>query len=88
MIAVAKFQQIFIDIQLSFKADSQLSTSWKAFLRLLHHPAMLAQLFAALNASSLNVTSNVPLSHVRTTAPVVIALVGVQLCHSFKGMPE
>jgi hypothetical protein len=52
MIAVAKFQQIFIDIQLSFKADSQLSTSWKAFLRLLHHPAMLAQLFAALNASS------------------------------------
>nr|MBS3719750.1 hypothetical protein [Delftia sp. PE138] len=54
----------------------------------LHHPAMLAQSLATLNASPGNAAGDAPLSQVRTATLVVIALVGMQLRWSFAGAPS
>ena len=43
-----------MDIQPSFKADSQLAKACKPAVRPLHHPPVFAQPLAALNASSGN----------------------------------
>jgi len=77
-----QFQQRFVDVQPSFKADSQIAQACKPSVRPLHHPSVLAQPLAGLNASS----GNTPLSQMRTATLVVIALVGVQLGWSFAGM--
>ena len=54
----------------------------------LHHPAMLTQSLATLNASPGNAAGDAPLSQVRTATLVVIVLVGVQLRWSFAGAPS
>ena len=83
-----QFQQRFVDIQPSFKADSQLAKACKPSMGPLHHPSMLAQSLATLNASPGNAAGDAPLSQVRTATLVVIALVGVQLRWSFAGAPS
>ncbi|MPN43363.1 hypothetical protein SDC9_190922 [bioreactor metagenome] len=57
-------------------------------MRPLHHPAMLAQSLATLNASPGNVAGDAPLPQVRTATLVVIALVGVQLRWPFARAPS
>src|SRR5258706_473543 len=52
-----QFQQRFVDIQPSFKADSQLAKACKPAVHPLHHPLVFAQALAALNASSGNASS-------------------------------
>jgi len=53
-----------VDIQPSFKADSQLAKACKPAVRPLHHPPVLAQPLAALNASSGNPPNDAPLPQV------------------------
>ena len=54
----------------------------------LHHPAMIAQSLATLNASPGNEAGDAPLPQVSTATLVVIALVGVQLRWSFARAPS
>ena len=75
-----------MDIQPSFKADSQLAKTCKPSVRLLHHPPVLAQPLAALNASSGNPPDDSPLPQVGSASLEVVAFVGVQLCRSFTRM--
>ena len=82
-----QLQQRFVDIQPSFKADSQLAKACKPAVRPLHHPAVLAQSLAAFNAPSGNTASDAPPPQVLSATLVVIALVGVQLCWPFTGTP-
>jgi len=82
-----QLQQRFVDIQPSFKADSQLAKACKPAVRPLHHPAVLAQPLAALNASSGNPADDAPLPQVGSASLEVVAFVGVQLGWSFTGTP-
>lgn len=74
-----------MDIQPSFKADSQLAKACKPAVRPLYHPAVFAQPFTALNASSGNSAGDTPLSQVSMASLVVVAFVGVQLGSPFTG---
>jgi len=74
-----QLQQCFVDIQSSFKADSQLAKACKPSVRPLHHPAVLAQPLAALNASFGNPADDAPLSQVGSASLEVIAFVGMRL---------
>lgn len=76
-----------MDIQPSFKADSQLAKACKPAVRPLYHPAVFAQPFTALNASSGNSAGDTPLSQVSMASLVVVAFVGVQLGSPFTGAP-
>ena len=76
-----------MDIQLSFKADSQLAKACKPVAHPLHHPPVLAQPLAALNASSGNPADDAPLPPVGSASLEVAAFVGVQLGWSFTGTP-
>ena len=80
-----QFQQRFVDIQPSFKADSQLAKACKPAVRPLHHPPVFAQPLAALNASSGNSANDAPLPQVGSASLEVVAFVGVQLCRSSTG---
>ncbi len=80
-----QFQQRFVDIQPSFKADSQLAKACKPAVRPLHHPPVFAQPLAALNASSGNPANDAPLPQVGSASLEVVAFVGVQLCRSSTG---
>ncbi|CAM3408953.1 hypothetical protein DETS111669_08530 [Delftia tsuruhatensis] len=80
-----QFQQRFVDIQPSFKADSQLAKACKPAVRPLHHPPVFAQPLAALNASSSNPANDAPLPQVGSASLEVVAFVGVQLCRSSTG---
>ena len=82
-----QLQQRFVDIQPSFKADSQLAKACKPAVRPLHHPPVLAQPLAALNASSGNPADDAPLPQVGSASLEVVAFVGVQLGWSFTGTP-
>ena len=68
-----------MDIQPSFKADSQLAKASKPSVRSLHHPAMLSQPFAAFNAAPGNTARDASLPEMATAAFVVIAFVSMQL---------
>lgn len=72
-----------MDIQLSFKADSQLAKACKPAVRPLHHPPVFAQPLAALNASSGNPANDAPLPQVGSASLEVVAFVGVHLGWSF-----
>ena len=74
-----------MDIQRSFKADSQLAKACKPAVRPLHHPPVFAQPLAALNASSGNSANDAPLPQVGSASLEVVAFVGVQLCRSSTG---
>ena len=74
-----------MDIQPSFKADSQFAKASKPSVRPLHHPPV--QPCVAVNASSGNAAGDTPSSQVRTATLVVIALAGAQLRWSFAGVP-
>ena len=80
-----QFQQRFVDIQSSFKADSQLAKACKPAVRPPHHPPVFAQPLAALNASSSNPANDAPLPQVGSASLEVVAFVGVQLCRSSTG---
>jgi len=82
-----QFQQRFVDIQPSFKADSQLAKSCKSAMPPLHHPPVLAQPLAAFNPPSANAASDALPPQVLSATLVVIALVGVQLRWPFTGTP-
>ncbi len=82
-----QLQQRFVDIQPSFKADSQLAKASKPAVRPLYHPSVLAQPLAALNASSGNPADDAPLPQVGPASLEVVAFVGVQLSWSFTGTP-
>jgi len=68
-----QFQQRFVDIQSSFKADSQLAKTCKPAVRPLHLPAMLAQSLAALDPSSGNPTNDASLPQVGSASLEVVA---------------
>lgn len=74
-----------MDIQPSFKADSQLAKACKPAVHPLHHPLVFAQALAALNASSGNAANDAPLPQVGSASLEVVAFVGVQLCRSSTG---
>jgi len=80
-----QFQQRFVDIQSSFKADSQLAKACKPAVRPPHHPPVFAQPLAALNASSSNPANDAPLPQVGSASLEVVAFVGVQLYRSSTG---
>ncbi len=83
-----QFQQRFVDIQSSFKADSQLAKTCKPAVRPLHLPAMLAQSLAALDASSGNATNDASLPQVGSASLEVVAFVGVRVDGLLRGCPS
>ena len=76
-----------MDIQPSFKADSQLAKACKPAVRPLHHPPVFAQPLAALNASSGNSANDAPPPQVGSASLQIVAFVGVQLGWSFTRTP-
>lgn len=76
-----------MDIQPSFKADSQLAKACKPAVRPLHRPPVFAQSLAALNASSGNPADDAPLPQIGSASLEVVAFVCVQLGWSFTGTP-
>ena len=80
-----QFQQRLVDIQPSFKADSQFDKACKPAVRPLNHPPVFAQPLAALNASSGNSAHDAPLPQADSAPLEVVAFVGVQLCRSSTG---
>ena len=62
-----------MDIQPSFKADSQLAKACKPAVHPLHHPLVFAQALAALNASSGNAANDAPLPQVGSASLEVVA---------------
>ena len=82
-----QLQERFVDIQPSFKADSQLAKACKPAVRPLHHPAVLAQPLAALNASSGNPADDAPLPQVGSASLEVVTFFGMQLCWPLTGTP-
>ena len=68
-----------MDVQAPFKSDSQLAKASKPSVRSLHHPAMLAQPFAAFNAAPGNAIGYASLPQIGTAAFLVIAFVCRQL---------
>lgn len=76
-----------MDIQPPFNADVQLAKACKPAMCALYNPAMLAELFAALDTSLGNPTDNASSSEIDTVALVVVAFVGMQLRGAFTGSP-
>lgn len=72
-------QQCLMDVESALEADTELGEACEPRVRALHHPAVLAQAFAALDASPGDAAGDAPLPQMCVASPVVLALVRMQL---------
>jgi hypothetical protein len=66
-------------VQAALESDAQLAKPGEPRMRTFDHPAMLAKALAAFDSTASNATGDASRPEKGTTAPVVLALIGVQL---------